>query len=380
MNHDDKIKILQDVIRLKTENDHETLVAEYYQQLLKTYGIESKLIEYKPGRSNLIAEIKGNKPGKILAYNGHMDVVAATNPEEWTYDPFGAEIVDGKMYGRGTTDMKAGLTAMVLALIEIKQSNRDFSGTLRLVASIGEEIGMYGSKQLTDEGYLDDIDALVIGEPSGKSAIVTAHKGSVQYEVISHGKAAHSSMPEKGINALMQMNAFITEADVKFAEAGKKASNEKLGTMLNVFTVIEGGTQINSVPEQTILKANARTIPECDNQVVLDILHTTIEELNAKIDGRFELNILQNNLAVERPDDSPLVQSIRKVVGKEIPAVGLGGATDASNFCRVEKPFDLAIYGPGNAAQAHTVDEFIAITDYLDFCNLYIDLALDYLQ
>lgn len=380
MDREKKISVLQDIIRIKSENNHETVVAEYYQNLLAEYGIESKLIEYVPGRSNLVAEVKGSQPGKVLAYSGHMDVVAAGDPKEWTHDPFGAEIVDGKLYGRGTTDMKAGLTAMVLALIAVKESGKDFPGTLRLVASVGEEIGMYGSKQLTDEGYVDDIDALVIGEPSGADALVTAHKGSVQYEVISHGRAAHSSIPEKGINSLMQMNQFITQADAKFEEAGKSATNEKLGRMLNVFTVIEGGTQINSVPEQTVLKANARTIPECDNQVVLDILNSTIEELNATMEGRLELNVLQNNMAVERSDESELVRAIRKVAGRDIPAVGLGGATDASNFCRVEKEFDLAIYGPGVMALAHTVDEYVEVEDYLNFCDLYVDLAFDYLQ
>lgn len=380
MDNKKRIAILQDVIRIKSENDHEALVADYYQKLLNEYGIESELIEYSPGRSNLIAELKGDDSGKILCFNGHMDVVAAGDPNEWTYDPFAAEIVDGKMYGRGTTDMKAGLTAMVLALIELKESGQAFNGTLRLVANIGEEIGMLGSEQLTDEGYMDDIDALVIGEPSGREAIITSHKGSLQYEVISHGRAAHSSMPEKGINSLMQINEFITKADERFSKATESAHNEKLGPMLNVFTVIEGGTQINSVPEQTVLKANARTIPECDNQVVLDILNRTIDEINQTIEGKLELNILQNNFAVERPDDSELVQSIRHIADQDLPAVGLGGATDASNFCRVEKEFDLAIFGPGASATAHTVDEYIEVEDYLHFCGFYLDLALDYLK
>lgn len=380
MNNEKKISVLQDVIRIKSENNNETAVAEYFQRLLADHGIESKLVEYVPGRSNLVAEIKGTQPGKVLAYSGHMDVVSAGDLKEWTYDPYGAEIVDGKMYGRGTTDMKAGLTAMILALIAVKESGKDFNGTLRLAASVGEEIGMYGSKQLTDEGYLDDIDAMIIGEPSGSEEIITAHKGSVQYEVISHGRAAHSSMPEKGINSLIQMNEFITKAQPKFEAAGMTAFNEKLGRTLNVFTVIEGGSQINSVPEKTVLKANARTIPECDNQVVLDILNETIEEINATIEGRLELNVLQSNMAVERSDESALVQSIRKIAGRDLPAVGLGGATDASNFCRVEKEFDLAIYGPGATPLAHTVNEYVEVEDYLSFCDLYMNVALDYLQ
>ena len=380
MNNEKRLSILQDVIRIKTENNHETIVAQYYQQLLKEHGIDSELIDYSIGRSNLIVKLKGDMPGKVLAYSGHMDVVSAGDSTEWLYDPFGAEIVEGRMYGRGTTDMKAGLTAMILALIDIKESGKAFKGELRIIATIGEEIGMYGSKQMTDAGYVDDIDALVIGEPSGKNKIITAHKGSVQYEVVSYGKSAHSAMPEKGINSLMQMNEFITKADEKFEVASELASNEKLGKMLNVFTVIEGGTQINSVPEQTVLKANARTIPETGNQMVLDILNSTIEEVNAHIQGRLELHVLQNNIAVERADDSKLIQAIQKLSDHEFETVGLSGATDASNFCRSENEFDLAIFGPGEMTLAHTVNEYIEVDDYLHYCDMYVDLALGYLQ
>lgn len=380
MENEKRIAILQDIISIKSENDHETLVAQYYQRLLKEHGIESDLVEYSPGRSNLVVKLKGTEAGKTLAYNGHMDVVSAGDHSEWDYDPFAGEIIDGRMYGRGTTDMKAGLTAMLLALIEVKESGKEFKGELRFIATIGEEIGMYGSKQVTDLGFVDDIDALVIGEPSGKNKIITGHKGSVQYEVISHGKAAHSAMPEKGINSLMQMTEFITKADAKFQTSGELAHNEKLGKMLNVFTVIEGGTQINSVPEQTKLKGNARTIPETGNQVVLDILNSTIEEVNANSQGHLELNVLQNNIAVERADDSPLIQAIQKLSDQAFETIGLSGATDASNFCRSQNQFDLAIFGPGDMALAHTVNEYVEVSDYLNYCDMYVNLALDYLK
>src|SRR5690625_3076796 len=144
--------------------------------------------------------------------------------------------------------------------------------------------------------------------------------------------------------------------------------------------VLVSSKELTNTINYRALKANARTIPECDNQVVLDILNRTIDEINQTIEGKLELNILQNNFAVERPDDSELVQSIRHIADQDLPAVGLGGATDASNFCRVEKEFDLAIFGPGASATAHTVDEYIEVEDYLHFCGFYLDLALDYLK
>lgn len=330
---------------------------------------------------NLVAEIKGEKPGKVLIFNGHSDVVAAGDPNDWKFPPFSAEIEDGKMYGRGTTDMKAGLTALAIAMIELKENNQLKAGTIRLVITIGEEIGMYGSKQMTEEGYIDDADAIIVGEPKmGNGKIVTAHKGSIQYEIISYGRSAHSSMPELGVNSIQQIADFIPLANEKIAEAASKGENEKLGRMLNAFTVIEGGDQINSIPAITKLKGNGRTVPEVDNEMFLEAIKASIDEINSQIEGRLELNIMQNNPAVESDFDTDLIQSFRNVSNVEIEPVGMTGATDASNFGRIEKDFDLAIYGPGVMEVAHQVDEYVEVDDYLNFIDLYQEVAKDYLN
>ncbi|HZK23435.1 MAG TPA: ArgE/DapE family deacylase [Atopostipes sp.] len=381
MNKEKKIKILQDVIQIETVNDNEVAVAEYFKNLLNEYGIDSKLVEYSPTRANLVAEIKGEKPGKVLIFNGHSDVVAAGDPKEWTHPPFAGVIEDGKLYGRGATDMKAGLTALALAMIEIKEQDLLKAGTIRFIITVGEEIGMYGSKQMTEEGYVDDADAIIVGEPKmGNGKIVTAHKGSVQYEIVSYGRSAHSSMPELGINSIQQIVDFIPVANEKIAEAASKGENEKLGRMLNAFTVIDGGDQINSIPAITKLKGNGRTVPEVDNEMFLDALNASIDEINNQIEGRLELNIMQNNPAVESDFDTDLIQSFRNVANVEIEPVGMTGATDASNFGRIEKDFDLAIYGPGVMEVAHQVDEYVEIEDYLNFIDLYQKVAQDYLN
>ena len=378
MDQQEKIKILQDVIQLETPNGNEEIVALYYKNLLEAHGIESQLIQYADGRANLVAELKGNQEGKILAVSGHMDVVDAGNSDLWTYPPYGAEIHDGVMYGRGTTDMKAGLTALIIAMIELKESGQDFSGTVRLLACVGEEIGMLGSKQLTDLGYTEDIHGMIIAEPS-TPYYNTKHKGSIQDQVIAHGRAAHSSTPEKGVNTIQLINDFINKTNIKIDEAAATAENDMLGKMLNVFTMIEGGNQINSVPEYAVLSGNARTIPEVGNDVVVGIFNDVIEEINANGQGTLELNLLQNNQYADGANDSALVDLI-KVEDPQAENRGLSGATDGSNFTNVDNKFDFAIYGPGRIDSAHTIDESIEVDQYLAFIDKYVNIYKGYLK
>lgn len=378
MDKQEKIKILQDVIQLETPNGNEEIVALYYKNLLEAHGIESQLIQYAGGRANLVAELKGQEDGKILAVSGHMDVVDAGNPDLWTYPPYGAEIHDGVMYGRGTTDMKAGLTALIIAMIELKESGQAFAGSVRLLACVGEEIGMLGSKQLTDLGYTEDIDGMIIAEPS-TPYYYTKHKGSIQYQVVARGSAAHSSTPEKGINSILLLNTFINKANVKIDEAAATAENDMLGRMLNVFTMIEGGNQINSVPEYAVLSGNARTIPEVGNDVVIDIFNDVIEDINANGQGTLELNLLQNNQYADGDNDSALVDLI-KVEDPQAENRGLSGATDGSNFTNIDNKFDFVIYGPGRIDSAHTIDESIEVDQYLDFIDKYVNIYKGYLK
>lgn len=378
---DEKINILADIIKIKSENDNELKVAEYLKKLLEKYDMVSELVEYNKSRSSLICDLKGKKKGeKLLIISGHMDVVAAGDEKEWTFPPFGAEIHNGKMYGRGTTDMKAGLAALIIAMIELKEGGSDFSGTLRLAATVGEEIGMLGSKQLVEEGYIDGADGFLIAEPSGRDRIINAHKGSLQYEIISIGKSAHSSMPQAGIDSLQLMVDYINETNKKFEKAFSAKKNEQLGRTINVNTVINGGTQINSVAGKTILKANARTVPEVNNDEVIKIIDSVISDLNSKNKGKLQLNILQNNPNAVSSVDNDLVKAILSSVEDDIPVTFLGGATDASNFGRISDKYDLAIFGPGEATLAHTVDEFVEIDEYLEFIDIYKRTIKNYLK
>ncbi|HBI2134485.1 TPA: ArgE/DapE family deacylase, partial [Listeria monocytogenes] len=268
MDQQKKIQILKDLVNIDSTNGHEEQVANYLQKLLAEHGIESEKVQYDVDRASLVSEI-GSSNEKVLAFSGHMDVVDAGDVSKWKFPPFEATEHEGKLYGRGATDMKSGLAAMVIAMIELHEEKQKLNGKIRLLATVGEEIGELGAEQLTQKGYADDLDGLIIGEPSGHR-IVYAHKGSINYTVKSTGKNAHSSMPEYGVNAIDNLILFYNEIE-KYVKS-IDATNEILGDFIHNVTVIDGGNQVNSIPEKAQLQGNIRSIPEMDNETVKQVL------------------------------------------------------------------------------------------------------------
>lgn len=379
MEKEKKISILQDVIRIKSVNGNEKEVAEYFQNLLKEYDIESELVDYEePGRSNLVATIQKGE-GKTLGISGHLDVVSAGDESQWKYPPYDAHIEGNKLYGRGSTDMKSGTTALILSLIEMKEEGIEFEGTIKLLLTVGEEVGELGSMQLTELGYADDLDALLIAEPTSYS-IVYAHKGSINYTVESHGKSSHSSMPEEGINAINQLNQFITKANKEMDEVMDKYENDILGKFIHNITVIEGGDQVNSIPDYAKVEANIRSIPEFSNDQTVELLEKIIDEINEDLDGTLKLIVDFDKQPVESDPDSELIQNIQNIFDENLPLIGISATTDAAEFTKAEKDFDVVIFGPGVPSLPHQVDEYVEIDNYLEFIDVYKKLFPAYLS
>lgn len=223
---EDHLQILKDIVEIKTVNDNEIEVAKYLKDLLEKHGIKADIDEIKGhnNRANLIASIGEGHP--VVAISGHMDVVSEGDSNNWQFPPFELTEQDGFLYGRGTSDMKAGLAALVIAMIEINQSGALKQGTIKLMATAGEEMQQLGSEQLYKEGYMDDVDALVIAEPS-ESGIVYAHKGSMDYQIVSRGQAAHSSMPVVGQNAIKPLLDFVRNIDEEYEDIRKELQCEQ---------------------------------------------------------------------------------------------------------------------------------------------------------
>lgn len=373
-----KVSILQDVLRFKSVNDHEEEVAKYLQTLLAEFEISSTLVEYAPGRSNLIAELAGTGPGKTLGFTGHLDVVSAGDESEWIHPPFEAVIDGSKLYGRGSTDMKGGTVGLVLAMIELKEKAIPFNGKIKLLATVGEEIGTVGSKQLTELGYADDLDGLLVAEPSGANSFVTAHKGSMSYKITSLGKSSHSSMPQEGINSIDQLAEFIVQANAKMAEITAAYENHKLGRTTHAVTIINGGNQINSIPEKAVIEGNIRSIPDYDNTAIMTLMQSIVDEINQSIKGSLKIEWTQINYPVEKPEDSDLVKAALKVIG-DLPIIGISPTTDAAQFIQAKANFDFLLHGPGVPSLPHQVNEYVEIEDYLNFIERFQAIALEYL-
>lgn len=415
MDKDKYIEILQDVIRINSENNNEEEVARYYQKLLAKHGIESELVEFSKGRSSLVAEVT-NGSGPVLALSGHMDVVSAGDLEDWSHDPFAAEIEDEVIWGRGASDMKAGLTAMVIAMIELNES-KTFSGTVKLLATVGEEVGQHGAAQLTDEGYADDVDAILIGEPCNVG-IMYAHKGSLNYTVTSRGVSAHSSSPQLGVNAVENLGVAIEKISDRVAEVAKSYTNDILGDVFHNITVLDGGSQVNSIPDYAAFEANARTIPEFDNQAVIAVVEEVVAELNKRDGFDLAVKVTADQPPVQADPQSRLVQTIVREVGKidqlkprylvkqmgdvlgedleeafmqkksgkqllegnKVIPITSSGTTDAAQFMRADDQLELAVYGPGMPMLNHKIDERLPLEQYLAFIEVYKRIVEGYLS
>lgn len=378
MDKEKKIRILQDVICIQSVNDNEEEVAKYFQELLKEYDIESELVEFASGRSNLVATIQKGE-GKVLGISGHLDVVAAGDESKWKYPPYEARIEGNKLYGRGSTDMKAGTTALVLSLIEMKEEDIEFEGTIKLLLTVGEEVGELGAEQLTKLGYADDLDAILIAEPTSYS-ICYAHKGSINYTIESHGKAAHSSMPQEGINAINQLDLFISRANKEMDKITEQYENDILGKHIHNITIISGGTQVNSIPEIATVQANIRSIPEFANDKVIALLQEIVDDINKEIEGELKLMIDFNKEPVESNPESELIQSIQGLFEEDLELIGISATTDAAEFTQADNEFDVVIFGPGVPSLPHQVDEYVEVDNYLEFIEVYKKLFPSYLS
>lgn len=379
----ESINLLKDLLNINSVNPpgNEEQVARVIAEKLKESGIESTIRPLGPNRAYLVARLKGKGNKKSLVFSGHMDTVPPGDIP-WEHDPFAAEEIDGCIYGRGASDMKGGLAALTMAMIEIARSGVSLEGDLVLAATAGEEVDTIGAKTMVEDKILSDAGAMVIGEPSNGEVFV-AHKGALWIEVISYGKTAHGSMPEQGINAIDNMYAFISALRNKFKF---KYEEDKLlgGPTLNLST-ISGGIRTNVVPDMCRLQIDMRTVPGQNHEVILSDIKALLTEIEGSSNAKFEVKVLNNLDAVGTPINHPFTQlalsTASELFNREYESKGVKFYTDASTFVPgIGNNLPVIIYGPGKETMAHQPNEYVEISKYIDSIKFYKEFALRYLS
>ncbi|GGG94054.1 ArgE/DapE family deacylase [Staphylococcus pragensis] len=403
----EKIQMLADIVEMNTVNDNEIEVARYLKKLFEDHGIQAEIDEVEENRVNLIASIGEGSP--VVGISGHMDVVSEGDPDDWDYPPFELTEKDGMLYGRGTSDMKAGLLGLAIAMIDIKENDALPKGTIKFMATAGEEMEQLGSAQLYEKGYMDDVEALIIAEPSEQN-LVYAHKGSMDFRITSKGRAAHSSVPVIGHNAIKPLIQFIQNIDEEYERISKELKYEKLdfshlieriqsqlqqnseldedevkrvisGLVISN-TIIHGGNQVNSVPDVATAEFNIRTVPEYDNAKVKELFKKYLEEIN-KQGGKLEENMYLDLDPVLTTGDNDLIktgqQVAKQIFDEDIVASPTVAVTDASNLLRgKDEHFSFLMFGPGTVP--HQVNEHVDKEKYFKFIDYYTELLTTYLK
>ena len=385
------IDLLSELVRTPSVYDpsrpdgNEAAVADLICARLDSWGLSYQRWEAAPGRPNIVVDVAG-EPGPVLVFEGHMDVVTPGDPLHWQRDPFGAEIVDGVMYGRGTADMKGGLAALLITARALHASGREFRGTARLAILSDEEGMMRGARSFVEQGWLDDAAAAVICEPEG-GRICTAQKGALRFAVHFRGKMAHGCMPDEGANPVTALGAAIVACRELEAEIiAEQPPHPLLGRFSISPTVASGGMaeQANVIPASATLYLDVRTGPEHDHELIAARIRETCGLAAAGIDGvSVEVELIDDRPATETPGDAAVIAAARAahelVFGETPPEGGVPGSTDGTIFWMARRT-PLVTWGPGDTTIPHQADEYVRLDEVCAYARAYAAAALDFFE
>ena len=396
---DDLIQLTQDLIRIPTLNppgENYGAICDFLNKRLQASGFETQLIRAfdTPGDSeryprwNIIARRDGTSLGDCVHFNSHTDVVEVG--AGWTFDPFGGEIADGNIYGRGACDMKGGLASSIIAAEAFIEQYSDFSGAIEISGTADEESGGYGGvAYLAEHGHFspEKVQHVIIPEPLQKDRICLGHRGGWWAEIETKGEIAHGSMPFLGDCAVRHMGALIHEfedklfpimavrrTDMPVVPEGAKSSTMNINS-------IHGGQKEQSddftglpahcVPDSCRIVIDRRFLVEEPLDQVRGEVTDLLEGLRiTRPDFEYELTELNSVLPSMTDKTAPVVetvaQAIEDVMGKAPEYVASPGTYDQKHIDRIGKLKNCIAYGPGILEMAHKPDEYIGINDMLD--------------
>lgn len=376
----DVVSICQDLIRMNSINPpgNELQVAKYCGDFLSHFGFNVNLLQHSENRASVLSCKRGigKVPGVMVC--AHMDTVPI-GEAAWQHDPLGGDISDGKIWGRGASDMKGGLAVALASAQVLIESGLPLKGDLWIGLTAGEEVDLLGSKEISKHREVLPLQVLLIPEPSSNE-IFLAQKGALWLEISMHGKTSHGSMPELGINAVEMMSQFIyrlKSLDFPFQ------FHPLLDGYTTAVTTIKGGVKVNVVPDECSTTIDIRTVPGQNHTTILKKINGLLKNIEENNPGLgTKVNVLNDYPAVVTDAKDPRVLSMLEasssVLGHQVPIKGVKFYTDSAVLTpSLDVP--MIICGPGHAELAHQSDEYVEIGLLRDSVKIYTRALANYL-
>ena len=334
---------------------------------IEGWGGEVQIEEVKSGRPNLAARFAGRDRERTLVLEAHLDTVSVAG---MAIPPFEPAVRDGKLFGRGACDTKASVAAMLLAIRRVLDADGAPPTDVLFLGACGEELEALGARHFAE--HAPRPEAIIVGEPT-RLAVVTCSKGAYRFAVETRGVACHSSDPSRGVNAIVKMARVVDALSGPYAEALAGRPHPALGAPTVSVGQISGGNQVNAVPDHCRIEVDRRAVPgekqsDVDGEVVAHIDRLT------RSDPQLEYEYIRRVWypPFEQPADSALVRcaaaACRQVLG-ESRIEGVQYASDAGVYAAAG--IDCVLLGPGDIAQAHTVDEFVEVAQVTAAVDVY---------
>ena len=364
------VKLLQALVRIRSGNPpgNEDEIAAYVKDFLAQNDIDTTLIPLQEGRSSVVARIAGSEPGSIVLC-GHLDTVNV-NEEKWSVPPFEGRIEDGKIYGRGTADMKGGVAVILEIAKLITQEGESLNKSLVLVLTADEEWTYRGAASVAQSGLIDDAEFLLITEPTGGQTYI-GQKGELWVEATFSGKAAHGAVPELGVNTILPAAAFCLE--LAAVAEGFKEQEGRGRTSLNIGQ-FNGGWQVNIVPDTARVRLDFRVISEEEKARVLNLVQKLGNKAATEAGARFSSKVSNYKEPIVSDLHNPYVRNFLRAVAAvtgSVPKEEIAPYSTDAVAIIPKLGIPVVIYGPGSIAQAHQLDEFLELSSLYEALDVF---------
>jgi acetylornithine deacetylase len=335
----------------------EAEIARFVAGWLEEAGLEVELEEVAPGRPNVVAIARGSGGGRSLMLNAHMDTVGVAGMGA----PFEPRVEDGRLFGRGSYDMKASLAAIMVAGGEARR--HDLRGDLLVTAVCDEEVASIGTARIAERF---EADAAIVAEPT-ELRLALAHRGFVAFELETAGRAAHGSRPDLGIDAIALMGHALVRLEALDRRLRSAPSHALLGSGSLHASLISGGQEYSSYPERCLLEGERRTVP---GESVSDV-EQELRELLGDLDGRARVTFAREPFEVRA--EEPIVELVRRHAG-EPEIVGVPFWADSALLAEAGIP--TVVFGPAGEG-AHAAVEWVDLASVERCVDIYTAVALE---